>query len=479
MPTQRPPRLRATLTRLTAAALIAACGGGEDPPAAGGGGTGAGSGAGGGPAVDPRVADVVVPLPTGVAVATVAGRYGLTVVDPFGRHPIWRLRVAPGADAGDAVTALRADADVRFAERNAASETPEGLRRNTVWAIGEASQHTAQWAPTALRLAPAHAVTVGAGIRVAVLDTGADLTHPALSARWLRNGSGAIVGRDFVDDDADPSEVGRYDPDPADPGDRTNAGDGHGTHVAGIVALAAPGASLMPVRVLDAAGRGNTWVLAEAIAWALDPDGNPATDDGAHVINLSLGTTEPTNLIHSAVAIASCEFDDDDDDFDDPGFADDRARCGQNRAVVVLAAAGNGGSASEQLFPGAEQVLGSLAVTASRPSRTLAAFANSGGWIALAAPGEGITSTVPGGAWGSWSGTSMAAPWATGVATLVLTTEPPGGGLAGQAGPRRWSPEETAKRLVDRTANLCNASLKQIDAAAAVRDEPAPDPPCP
>lgn len=476
MPTQRPPRLRATLTSLTAAALIAACGGGGDAPAAGGGGTGAGGGGSGGSTVDPLVADVVVQLRTGVAVATVAGRYGLTVVDQFGRRPIWRLRVAPGADAAAAVTALRADADVRFAERNAASETPEGLRRNTVWAIGEASQYTAQWAPTALRLAPAHAVTVGSGIRVAVLDTGADLTHPALSARWLRNGSGAIVGRDFVDDDADPSEAGRYDP--ADP---ANAGYGHGTHVAGIVALAAPGASLMPVRVLDAAGRGNTWVLAEAIAWALDPDGNPATDDGAHVINLSLGTTEPTNLIRSAVAIASCEFDDDDDDddFDDPGFDDDRSRCGQNRAAVVLAAAGNGGSASEQLFPGAEQVLGSLAVTASRPSRTLAPFANSGGWIALAAPGEGITSTVPGGGWGSWSGTSMASPWAAGVAALVLTTEPPSGGLAGQAGPRRWTPEETAKRLVDRTANLCNASLKQIDAAAAVRDEPAPDPPCP
>ncbi|MCU0774269.1 MAG: S8 family serine peptidase [Ideonella sp.] len=477
MPTPRPPRLRVALTSLAAAALMAACGGGGgDPPAAGGGGGGGAAGGGGGPSVDPLVADVVVQLRTGAAVAAVAGRYGLTVVEQFGRRPIWRLRVAPGASADAAVAALRTDADVRFAERNTASETPEGLRRNTVWAIGEASQYTAQWAPTALQLARAHAVTVGAGIRVAVLDTGADLTHPSLSARWLRNGSGAIVGRDFVDDDADPSEAGRYDP--ADP---ANAGFGHGTHVAGIVALAAPGASLMPVRVLDAAGRGNTWVLAEAIAWALDPDGNPATDDGAHVINLSLGTTEPTNLIRSAVAIASCEFDDDDDDddFDDPGFDDDRARCGQNRAAVVLAAAGNGGSDSEQLFPGAEQVLGSLAVTASRSSRTLAAFANSGGWIALAAPGEGITSTVPGGAWGSWSGTSMASPWAAGVAALVLTTEPPSGGLPGQAGPRRWTPEETAKRLVDRTANLCNESLKQIDAAAAVRDEAAPDPPCP
>jgi subtilisin family serine protease len=279
-----------------------------------------------------------------------------------------------------------------------------------------------------------------------------------------------------VDDDADPSEAGRYAP-----GDAANAGHGHGTHVAGIVGLAAPGARLMPVRVLDAAGRGNTWVLAEAIAWALDPDGNPATDDGAHVINLSLGTTEPTSLLRTAVAIANCEFDDDDDDddFADAGFDDDRARCGQNRAAVVLVAAGNGGSDNERLYPGAEQVLGSLAVTASRPSRTLAPFANSGGWIALAAPGEGITSTVPGGGWGVWSGTSMAAPWSAGVAALVLTTEPPSGGLAGQSGPRRWTPEETTKRLVDRTANLCNVSLKQLDAAAAVRDEPAPDPACP
>jgi subtilisin family serine protease len=460
------PRLRLSLAALAVAAALGACGGGGDPSAP--------DSRAGGSSMDPLAADVVVKLRPGSAVADVASRHGLTVVDQFGRRPIWRLRVAPEASADAAVTALRADPGVVFAERNVASETPEGLRRNTVWAIGEPGQYAAQWAPAALRLSLAHAQTVGTGIRVAVLDTGADLDHPALAGQWLRDSRGAIVGRDFVDDDAAPAEGGRRDPN-----DPANAGYGHGTHVAGLIALTAPGARLMPVRVLDAAGRGNSWVLAEAIAWALDPDGDPATDDGAHVINLSLGTTEPTDLLRAAVAIASCAFDDDDDDdFADAGFDDDRTRCGQNRAAVVLAAAGNGGSPDERLYPGAEQVKGSLAVTASRESRNLAPFANSGGWIALAAPGEAITSTVPGGGWGVWSGTSMAAPWAAGVAALVLTTEPPSGGLAGQSGPRRWTPEETTKRLVDRTRPLCNESLKQVDAAAAVRDEPAPDPGC-
>ena len=87
--------------------------------------------------------------------------------------------------------------------------------------------------------------------------------------------------------------------------------------MAGLVALAAPEAKIMPVRVLDAAGRGNVWVLAEGIGWAVDPDARPDTDDGAHVINLSLGTTRPTRLLETAVALATCNFADDDDAFSD------------------------------------------------------------------------------------------------------------------------------------------------------------------
>ena len=415
--------------------------------------------------------EIVLQVAPGADIAAVAAAVGATVLDQFGRRPIWRLQLPAGGDAAAAAASLQARADVRYAEPNALNETPEG-QRNSFWAIGgDAGTYASQWAPDALGLPAAQAVAGGGtGVRVAVLDTGAELSHPALAGRLARRANGQVLGRDFVDDDEDPSEAGA-------------AGDlgwGHGTHVAGLVALAAPQAQLMPLRVLDRQGRGNAWVLAEALAWAVDPDGDPATDDGAHLINLSLGTTQPTRLLTSVVALSSCEFDDDDDDddFSDPGFDDDRARCALGHGAAVLAAAGNDGSDQVLIYPAAEGVKGLRAVAATTADNRLAAFSNSGGWIKIAAPGEAIVSSVPGGAWGTWSGTSMASPLATGSAALLLGTPSPNP-LPGRTALRQWSAEDLLLRLEGRAKVVCGASLKQIDALAAVSDEPATDPVCP
>jgi len=440
------------------AAALAACGGG---------GTGAGPDNPTPPIPTPPptanaavAGEIVVQLNTGADVTALAGANQLSLVEQFGRRPIWRLRVAAGASVDAALVALRADTRVRFAEPNFESETPEG-RRRVVWAAGgDAGSYASQWAPSALRLAEAHTRSVGSGVRVAVLDSGIDLTHPAFNNRLARTPSGALLGRDFVDDDANPSEVGL----PSDPG------FGHGTHVAGLVSLVAPGATLMPARVLDREGRGNLWVLAEALLWAADPDANPSTDDGAHVINLSLGTTQQTNLLRTAVALADCDFDDDDDEFSDPGFDDDKARCANKYGAVVLAAAGNGGNDSELQYPAAEAVPGSLAVTASTQARNLAPFANRGAWVEIAAPGDRIISAFPGGGYATWSGTSMASPLAAGTAALVLAT---------LADPRSVLPLDITQRLTARSALLCGTPLRQIDAAAAATDTQAPDIACP
>jgi subtilisin family serine protease len=446
-------RIRNRALTAVVAATLAACGGGGDtpqpaqapPPAAG-----------------PNVGvegEIVVQLNTGADVTAVAAAYQLAVVDQFGKRPIWRLRTAAGANADGAIASLRADVRVRFAEPNAENETPEGRGRSAWFVGGDAGTYATQWAPASLRLPEAHSTSVGRGIRVAVLDTGLDLTHPAFAGRLARNGAGALLGRDFVDDDADPSEVGAG----------TDVGYGHGTHVAGLVSLVAPAATLMPARVLDRNGRGNVWVLSEALLWSVDPDANPASDDGAHVINLSIGTTQQTNLLRTAVALADCDFDDDDDEFSDAGFDDDRARCANKFGAVVLAAAGNDGSGTIAQFPAAEAAPGSLSVTAYTQQRTLAPFANRGSWVEIAAPGDRIISTFPGGGYATWSGTSMATPLVAGTAALVLAT---------YADPRSVLPLNITQRLMARTAPLCATQLRAVDAAAAANDTQAPEPPC-
>lgn len=407
----------------------------------------------------PAPGDVVVMLHSGASAAALASDHGASAVDQFGKRPIWRLALAAGADVDAVVEALRADARVRFAEKNSETQTPEA-RLQVVWAFGgDAGYMASQWAPQALALPAAHASSRGAGVRVAVLDGGTDLTHPRLSASFARRADGTVLGRDFVDGDDDPAETAVV----------ADAGWGHGTHVAGLVSLAAPDAALMPVRVLDQAGLGNGWVLAEALMWAIDPDDDPTTDDGAHVVNISLGTTVPTRLLNSAIELATCSDDDDDednDDYSDAGFDDDHRRCDLQKGVVVMAAAGNSGSDSEMQYPAAEAAEGQLSITASTSNGRLAAFANRGTWVQLAAPGDAVVSTLPGGAYGTWSGTSMSTPLASGVAALVLAQHPD------------WKPIDVTKRLLDRAARLCGTGLKGLHAQGAVADSMPPDSVC-
>jgi subtilisin family serine protease len=410
---------------------------------------------------------VVVQLKRGVALPPLLSRYNLTLLDQFGQRPIYRLRVAAGSSADTAVVALRLDAGVRYAERNLETDTPEGST-NDIWLVGgDAGTYTSQWAPQALSLEPARALSTGAGVRVAVLDTGVDATHPNLASQMARASNGSILGYDFVDDDTDASEAGS----------RADLGFGHGTHVAGLVALVAPGARVMPVRVLDRAGRGNIWVLADALRWAVDPDGNPNTDDGAHVINLSLGTQQETDLIQTLIELANCSFDDDDDDFQGPGFDDDRTRCANGFAATVVAAAGNAGSATQRQYPAAEAASGVLSVAASNAQFRIAPFSNFGSWIRVAAPGDGIISTVPGGGWGTWRGTSMASPLVAGTAALLIATPAPGT-TPGRTALRQWQPSAVVDRIASRSKPLCAGSIKQVDTLSALTDAQVADPPC-
>jgi subtilisin family serine protease len=216
--------------------------------------------------------------------------------------------------------------------------------------------------------------TTGKGVTIAVVDTGIDYRHREFKGR-IRS------GYDFVDGDSIAEDA-----------------NGHGTHVAGTIAAANDGrgitgvahdATIMPIRVLDENGAGYLSDAIRGVRWA--------TNNGADVINLSLGGTGYSQAMADAIRHAS------------------------RRGTVVVMAAGNTGGASPE-YPGAHAIEHGIAVGAVQRDGRIAGFSNRSGSRPLdyvTAPGVGITSTIPGNRYGRYSGTSMATPHVAGVAGLL------------------------------------------------------------
>jgi len=227
----------------------------------------------------------------------------------------------------------------------------------------------------------------GNGVIVAVLDTGIDYTHPDLGGGF-GPGHRVAAGWDFVNDDADPMDD-----------------HGHGTKVAGVIGASggvtgmAPEATLWAYKVLASDGTGGDLTIAEAIEHAVDPDGDPLTDDGAHIINLSLtGGGGPDDYFATVIDEATA------------------------RGVVVVAGAGNG-TFSPMGLPAVART--AIAVAALDHDDTLAAYSTRGpsGHFGLkpelGAPGVGVLTTDLGGGTLAQGGTSIASPHVAGAAALV------------------------------------------------------------
>jgi hypothetical protein len=215
-------------------------------------------------------------------------------------------------------------------------------------------------------------------VTVAVVDSGSG-PHPDLAENLLPGRSiiGAVESQDGRDIDA----------------------SGHGTHVAGIIAAVAnngiggsgvaPNAKILPIQVLDQAGQGDARDVAAGVRFA--------ADNGARVINLSLGGATESSSLTQAITYAN------------------------DKGVLVVAAAGNGGAADKPKWPASLDL--TLAVTAVDQANNATSFDQRGDYIDLSAPGANIVSTAKGD-YVTLSGTSMAAGFVAGAAALLFAAEP-------------------------------------------------------
>lgn len=229
---------------------------------------------------------------------------------------------------------------------------------------------TKNWGIPAIQ-APAYHQTGngGHGVVVGIVDSGSDSNHPDLRGT-------ALQGYDFVNDDSDPMDD-----------------DGHGTHVAGIIAAqlndqdtvgVSPEASLIIAKVLDENGRGYWSDILQGIEWSIA--------QGARIINISLGSsTHPGSIVESALQ----------------SYAD--------QGVILVAAAGNNGGTIG--YPA--RFSSTLAVGAIDQVHQKASFSSYGAELDVVAPGVSIVSSKLGGGTISYSGTSMAAPFVSGAAALL------------------------------------------------------------
>jgi thermitase len=215
--------------------------------------------------------------------------------------------------------------------------------------------------------------SIGAGVTIAILDTGVDATHADLSAR-------VVPGWNFYDNNSNTSDV-----------------HGHGTGVAGAaaatlnngtgVASVAGAARIMPVRIADANAWASWSTVAQGLTWA--------ADKGARVANISYVGVAGSSSVRSA------------------------AQYMQGKGGLVVVAAGNN-NRDEGISPTTTMI----PVSATDSADLKASFSSWGDFVAMSAPGVGIWTTVRGGSYQTWQGTSLASPVTAAVVALMMSRNP-------------------------------------------------------
>lgn len=296
---------------------------------------------------------------------------------------------------------IEPDLTVRLSASPSASELSE------LWALKSSS-------PYGIKAEQGWSLATGAGVVVAVLDTGY-LPHEDLNSQYVKNGS-VVAGYDFISNNgiANDANPGR-DPDARDTGDSCDGepSSWHGTHVAGIVAAANNGigttglaynAKILPVRVLGKCG-GLLSDVASAIIWASGGvvKGVPVNPNPAKVINLSLGASSSSCSTTMKNAIQTAN----------------------NNGAIVVVAAGNDSVNVKYATPA--NCANAITVGATNQRGDMTWWSNFGAGVDFSAPGDVIYSTYNAGqsspgadSYEFLSGTSMAAPYVSALFAMAL-----------------------------------------------------------
>jgi thermitase len=337
----------------------------------------------------PYVPDVLLvsfdPETSSDFVDSLAATYGAVVLEHLPEISVYLWQFPPGTDILEIQRLLKHETNVHTAEPDYLVELADTIPNDP--------GYVQQWALTRIQAHQAWDITRGTrDVVIAVVDTGADLDHSDLASKLTDRST----WYDFGNGDNDPNDT-----------------QGHGTHCAGIAAAASNNgtgitglswyAQIMPVKVFRDYSRSTTaFKVAQGILYAVDK--------GADIISLSLGSIYPTAVERDAIEYA------------------------HRHSGVVVAAAGNLNS-SEPYYPAAYEHVISVASTSSSDRKS--SFSNYGTWIDVSAPGSNIYSTCISNRYCNMSGTSMAAPYVAGLASLVLAIHPD------------WSSEQVEARILD------------------------------